>query len=86
MKFINMIFILALVFGLFAIASLSSKGDVIAAWLFDEGNGKVLQDTSGNGNDGEIFGSAKWDEGKFGKALFFDGGKAGADYIIEGWS
>jgi len=78
---LKMVFILALAFGIFVVASFPSKSDIIAAWLFDEGSGKVLKDTSGSGNDGEIFGSAKWVEGKFGKALFFDGGKTGVDYI-----
>ena len=27
---------------------------VAGMWLFDEGNGKVAKDTSGNGNDGEL--------------------------------
>jgi len=41
-------------------------------WLFDEGEGEIAKDSSGNGNDGEIFG-AKWVDGKFGGALEFDG-------------
>lgn len=46
---------------------------VIAAWLFDEGAGKVVKDYSGNGYDGEITGG-KWIDGKFGKGLEFDTG------------
>jgi len=34
--------------------------------------GGIAHDTSGNGNDGTIYG-AKWVDGKFGKALSFDG-------------
>ena len=41
-------------------------------WLLDEGQGKIAGDLSENGNDGEIFG-AKWVDGRFGKALDFDG-------------
>jgi len=42
-------------------------------WLtFDEGEGNITYDKSGFGNDGIIHG-AKWVEGKFGKALEFDG-------------
>jgi len=41
-------------------------------WLLDEGQGKIAGDLSENGNDGEIFG-AKWVDGRFGKALYFDG-------------
>lgn len=40
---------------------------------FDEGKGEVVKDLSMYGNDGEIKGEPKWVEGKFGKALWFDG-------------
>lgn len=39
---------------------------------FDEGSGKVAHDSSGRGHDGVING-AKWTEGRFGKALEFNG-------------
>jgi hypothetical protein len=45
---------------------------LVGAWLFDEGKGNVTEDASGNGHDGDIR-KAKWVEGKFGKALKFDG-------------
>jgi hypothetical protein len=45
---------------------------VAAVWLFDEGSGKVAKDSSGNGNDADIT-NAKWADGKFGKALSFEG-------------
>ena len=32
-----------------------------------------LVDQSGTGNDGEINGDPEWDNGKFGKAMVFDG-------------
>lgn len=41
----------------------------VALWLFDEGEGKVVKDLSGNGNDGEIVGGIKWVDGKFGFGL-----------------
>jgi hypothetical protein len=44
----------------------------VGIWLFDEGKGEVASDSSGNGNDGKILG-AKWGQGKFGKALEFNG-------------
>jgi len=47
-------------------------GDIAGMWLLDEGGGDTAEDSSGNGNDGEIF-AAEWDEGRFGKALKFDG-------------
>ena len=48
---------------------------ITGMWLFDEGKGGVATDASENGNDGEIH-DAKWVDGKFGKALEFDGAGA----------
>ena len=45
---------------------------IVGIWLLDEGTGDKVEDISGNGNDGKIVG-AKWTDGKFGKALEFDG-------------
>ena len=56
---------------LFACIS-ASKAGIVAYWSFDEGKGTDAKDASGNGNDGDITG-AKWVDGKFGKALEFDG-------------
>ena len=39
---------------------------IVGIWLLDEGQGKSVKDSSGNGNDGEIVG-AKWTNGKFAK-------------------
>ena len=47
--------------------------NMVAAWLFDEGKGKDVKDSSTNGNDGKITGNPKWVAGKFGRALEFDG-------------
>jgi len=49
------------------------RENIVGAWLFDEGSGKTVKDYSGNGNDGEIQGNPEWVDGKFGKALHFDG-------------
>ena len=49
-----------------------SDEGLVAEWHFDEGSGNVVKDSSGNGNDGIIYG-ASWVDGKFGKALSFDG-------------
>ncbi len=46
----------------------------VGVWLLDEGGGNTTKDASENGHDGEING-AKWKDGKFGKALEFDGGQ-----------
>lgn len=46
---------------------------IAAMWLFDEGSGKAIKDSSGNKNDGTITGDFAWGNGKFGKALEFNG-------------
>jgi len=51
---------------------------IVGLWLFDESSGKTAKDSSGNGNDGELKNNPKWVEGKFGKALSFDGSD---DYV-----
>ena len=62
------------VFFLIALPSLAEidPESITGMWLFDEGKGGTAADSSENGNDGEIHG-AKWVDGKFGKALEFDG-------------
>ena len=62
------------VFLLIALPSLAEidPESITGMWLFDEGKGDTATDSSENGNDGEIHG-AKWVDGKFGKALEFDG-------------
>jgi len=52
---------------------------IAAMWLFDEGGGKAVKDSSGNKNDGTITGDYAWGNGKFGKALEFNG----ANTIID---
>lgn len=47
--------------------------DLVAYWTFDEGTGKTVKDVTGNGHDGKFVGDPKWVEGKFGKAIEFDG-------------
>jgi len=56
---------------------------VVGAWHFDEGDGTIAHDTSGEGNDGTLYDAnttnddgntpPQWIDGKFGKALEFDG-------------
>ena len=50
----------------------------VGMWLLDEGKGEVARDPSGNGNDGKLMNGPKWVDGKFGKALEFDGSD---DYV-----
>ena len=48
------------------------EAEILALWLFDERQGNVAKDSSGNGVDGQIKG-AKYVKGKYGTALKFDG-------------
>jgi concanavalin A-like lectin/glucanase superfamily protein len=45
---------------------------LLGHWKFDRRQGDVAVDSSGNGNDGEIW-DAEWVEGEFGTALWFGG-------------
>ena len=65
---------LVAIFLLIALPSLAkiNPDNITGMWLFNEGKGGTAADASGNGNEGEIHG-AKWVNGKFGKALEFDG-------------
>ena len=42
---------------------------LVGLWLFDDGSGGIVTDSSGNGNDGAINGDFTWDTGKIGGAL-----------------
>ncbi|MEN8131625.1 MAG: LamG-like jellyroll fold domain-containing protein [Pseudomonadota bacterium] len=46
---------------------------LVAAYSFDEEAGTIVADVSGNGNNGEILGAKRSAQGKYGKALLFDG-------------
>ncbi len=46
---------------------------LVGLWLFDEGKGKIAEDSSDKGNDGEIVGDTEWVDTERGKALKFDG-------------
>lgn len=63
-------FVMAFFFGE---AKAAVDKDVVLAMPFEEGKGKVTKDISPHGNDGTLNDGVKWGEGKFGKALEFDG-------------
>ena len=48
----------------------------------DEGQGNVIKDQSSNGFEGKVV-DAKWVDGKFGKALQFDGQDDYAEVMLE---
>ena len=55
-------------------AGLETPSDApVAAYSFDAGEGEVAEDVTGNAHDGEIEGAEWFNNGKFGKALSFDG-------------
>jgi hypothetical protein len=64
--------ILSLMFASLSSAKIDAEA-IIGMWLFDEGEGDVASDSSGNGNNGTLMNGPKWVKGKFGKALSFDG-------------
>jgi len=53
-------------------AILDPHPGLVGWWRFDEGSGTVAEDSSGYGNHGTIYGATSVD-GKYGKALSFDG-------------
>ena len=65
-------FVAGLLFAVSSEAKIDPK--VIAAmWLLDEGRGDTVKDSLGVGNKGTLKNAPKWVDGKFGKALEFDG-------------
>ena len=73
LRFLCMIFVVVgMIFTSLSVAEIDPEC-IMGMWLFDEGTGKVAEDSSEKGNDGEFFGKPGWVDGKFGKALEFDG-------------
>ena len=58
-----------------------NRGGPVAYWAMDEGSGSVINDKSGNGNNGTLVNGATWAQGKHGNALSFDGVD---DYVDAG--
>ena len=46
---------------------------LVGYWKFNEGSGNITHDSSGNGNDGIIYGNATWATGISAGAINFDG-------------
>ncbi len=69
------IVILAFCINIFCFSSVYSidSKSIVGIWLLDEGNGNIINDSSGNGRNGEIKGDLKWVKGKFKTALSFPG-------------
>jgi hypothetical protein len=56
---------------------------ILGVWLFDGGKSDVAKDSSENSNDGAIKGNPGWVEGKFKKALEFDGASNFVDVPVN---
>jgi concanavalin A-like lectin/glucanase superfamily protein len=57
-------------------AQMQTGAGLVAAYSFDEGAGTTAADTSGNGNTGTIVNAVWTTNGKYGKALVFNGTNA----------
>jgi len=58
---------------LFEASETPSPSGLVGYWKFDEGSGTYATDSSGSGNTGTLTNEPTWVDGKFGKALSFDG-------------
>jgi len=45
----------------------------VGSWSFDEGTGTIANDSSGNDNNGTLYGGPTWADGQINKAISFDG-------------
>lgn len=52
---------------------------LVGWWRFDEGTGTIASDSSGNGNNGAIYGIPNWVTGIYGNAISFPGNAV--DYV-----
>lgn len=78
--FVNLLAVLTSCLVILPLSYAQDDPDVspIAAWLFDDGFGKlnqdavgIVEDRTGNGHDGRIVGDVKWRRGRYGMALEF---------------
>lgn len=72
-KIVISTFLILFIVSLPVVARINEE-DIMGLWTLDEGNGEIAKDSSGKGNDGEIFGKIEWVDGIDGKAIEFDGG------------
>jgi len=66
------ILIVSLVFTCLSYGKIA-PASAVGVWLFNDGKGSIARDASGEGNDGTLENGPAWVDGKFGKALQFDG-------------
>jgi len=76
--------IISIVFAGISYAKVDPK-TCVGAWLFDEGKGDTVEDSSEYGNDGTLTNGPEWADGKFGGALEFQGRVNGVkDHVLCG--
>lgn len=56
---------------------------LVAYWMFNEGDGIIASDSSGNGYDGDLLGDPEWVDGHFGGALEFDGSQDEVNVLYD---
>ena len=57
----------------FGVSQAQVEESLVVYFDFEEGTGKTVNDLSGNDTHGKLEGDTGWTEGKFGKAVTFDG-------------
>lgn len=68
----TLIFRVMIVFVACLLGTPFADAEVVGIWLFDDEDGKIVTDASGNGHDGEIIGNAKRrPNGRFRRAIEF---------------
>jgi arabinan endo-1,5-alpha-L-arabinosidase len=71
---VKMLLVMLIVAVLFLIPTSNVLCEAVGIWLLDEGKGQIVEDYSGNGNDGKLTGTVKWSpNGKFGACIEGDG-------------
>jgi len=69
----KLIYLVSFVLVLSVVLTSPTKAELIGWWRLDEGSGTIVTDLSEYGNNGTLQGDPQWVNGKFGKALQFDG-------------
>jgi hypothetical protein len=75
------LFAVSLLFAVSSEAKIDPK-TCVGMWLFDEDEGDIAEDSSEKGNDGTIQNADRVD-GKFGKALEFDGAASSVEITLD---
>ncbi len=79
-KFFYSVIISMLMLSITLLVEAKPDKNTVAIWLFNEGRGKVVEDATKNGHDGDIIGNLKWVRTEFGTGLEFPGD--GSGYIL----